>query len=71
MFPDKDSQLVVNLGYQLDKNKLFLMIIKTLFKRCYSINSALRLDCLQRNVMHYIIAFRNYSLTKRKIERIN
>ena len=52
MFYDKDSKLVVNLDYQLEKKNLALMIIKTLLKRCYSMNSELRFDCLQRNVMH-------------------
>ena len=29
MFHDNDSELVVNLDYQLDKKELALMIIKT------------------------------------------
>ena len=66
MFHDKDSQLIVNLDYQLDKKKLAVMIIKTLFKRCYSMNSELRLDFLQRHVMHYIIDLTNNSLSKSK-----
>ena len=37
MFDDNDSQLVVNLDYQLDKKELAFMITKTLFIRCYTI----------------------------------
>ena len=71
MFYDKDSKLVVNLDYQLEKKNLALMIIKTLFKRFYSMNSELRLDCLQRHVMHYIIDLTINSLSKSKFEWTN
>ena len=71
MFYDKDSKLVVNLDYQLEKKNLALMIIKTLFKRCYSMNSELRFDCLQRHVMHYFIDLTINSLSKSNFEWTN
>ena len=71
MFYDKDSQLVVNLDYQLEKKYLALMIIKTLFKRCYSMNSELRFDRLQRHVMHYIIDLTINTLYKSNFEWTN
>ena len=71
MFYDKESQLVVNLDYQLEKKNLALMKIKTLFKRCYSMNSEPRFDCLQRHVMHYIIDFTINSLSKSIFEWTN
>ena len=37
MFHDNDSQLVVNLDYQLDKKELAFMKTKALFIRCYTI----------------------------------
>ena len=64
MFHDNDSQLVVNLDYQLDKKELAFMITKTLFIRCYTIKCDLSLDSLQRNIMHYIITFTNHSMSK-------
>ena len=36
MFHDNDSQLVVNLDYQLTKKELAFMITKTLIIRCYT-----------------------------------
>ena len=71
MFYDKESQLVVNLDYQLEKKYLALMIMKTLFKRCYSMNSELRFDCLQRHVMYYIIDLTINSLSKSNFEWTN
>ena len=55
MFYDNDSQLVVNLNYQLVKKELAFMITKTLFMSCYSIKCDLSLDSVQHNIMHYII----------------
>ena len=55
MFHDKDSQLVVNLDYQLVMKELALMITKTMFIRCYSIKCGLSWGTLQHNIMHYII----------------
>ena len=65
MFHDNDSQLVVNLDYQLDRKEHAFMITKTLFRRHYTIKCDLSLDTLQHNMMHYIIALRNHSLTQR------
>ena len=64
MFHDNDSQLGVNLGYQLGEKELVFMISKTLFIRCYSIKCDLSLDNLQHNIMHCIIALTNNSLSK-------
>ena len=61
MFDDNDSQLVVNLDYQLHRKELAFMITKTLFIRCYAIKCDLSLDTLQHNIMHYIIALTNHS----------
>ena len=63
MFHDNDSLLVVNLDYQLVKEKLAFMRTKTLFIQCYSITFDLSLDRLQHNIMHYIIALKNNSLS--------
>ena len=71
MFPDNDSQLVVNLDYQLDKKELVFMITKTLFIGCYTIKYDLSLDTLQHNIMHYIIALTNHSLSQRYFKRTN
>ena len=46
MFHDYDSQLAVNLDYQLDKKEFTLMITKVLFIRCYTIKCDLSLDTL-------------------------
>ena len=62
MFHDNDSQLVVNLDYQLDKKELAFMTTKTLFIRCYTIKCDISLDSLQHNIMHYIIALTNDSI---------
>ena len=64
MFHDNDSQLVVNLGYQLDKKELAFMITKTLFILGYTIKCDLSLDSLQHNIMHYIIALTQNSLSQ-------
>ena len=53
MFDDNDSQLVVNLDYQLDKKELAFMITKTLFIRCYNIKSDICLDATQYNALYY------------------
>ena len=63
MFHNNDSQLVVNLDYQLEQKELAFMITKTLFKRCYTIESDLRLDSVQHNIMHYIISLTNHSMS--------
>ena len=60
MYHDNDSQLVVNLGYQLDKKELAFMIAKTFFIRCYTVKCDLSLDSLQHNMMHYIVALTNH-----------
>ena len=64
MFHDNDSQLVVNLDYQLDKKELAIMITKTLFIRWYSIKCNLSLCSLQQNIMHYITALTQNSFSK-------
>ena len=64
MFHDNDSQLVVNLDYQLDKKELAFMKTKTLFIRCYTINCDLSLDSSQHNIIHYMIALTNYSISQ-------
>ena len=64
MFHDNDIKLVVNLGYLLGEKKFVFMINKTLFIRCYSFKCDLSLDSLQHNIMHFIIALTNNSLSK-------
>ena len=59
MFHDEDSQIVVNLDYQLVRKKLAFMITKTLFILCYSSKCGLSWDSYEHNIMHYIIALRN------------
>ena len=68
MFHDNDSQLVVNLDYQLVKKELAFMITKALFIRCYTINCDLCLDSLQHYIMHYVIALTNHSFYQRNIK---
>ena len=63
MFHDNDSQLVVNLNYKLVKKELAFVIPKTLFISCYSIKCDLSLDSVQHDIMHYIIALTNNSLS--------
>ena len=58
MFHDNDSQLVVNLDYQLDKKEVAFMITKTLFIRYWKIKYDLSLDTLQHNIVHYINCFK-------------
>ena len=71
MFDDNDSQLVVNLDYQLDKKELAFMITKTLFIRCYTIKYDISLDTLQHNIKHYIIALTNHSIFQSYLKRTN
>ena len=59
MFHDNNSQLVVNLNYQLVKKDLAFMITKTLIMSCYSIKCDLSLNSVQHDIMHYIIALKN------------
>ena len=69
MFHDNDSQLVVYLGYQLDKKELAFMITKALSIRCYTIKFDLSLESLQHNIMHYIIALTHNSLSQSNFKR--
>ena len=71
MFHDNDSQLVVNLDYQLDKKELAFMITKRLFIRWYTIKYDICLDTLQHNIMHYIIALTNHSIFQSYFKRTN
>ena len=71
MFHDNDSQLVVNFDYQLDWKDLDILITKTLFIGCYTIKCDLNLDTLQHNIMYYIIALRNHSISQRYFKRTN
>ena len=71
MFYDYDSQLVVNLYNQLDKKELAFIKTKTMFIRCYTIKCDLSLDSLQHNIMHYIIALTNYSISQSNFKRTN
>ena len=71
MFHDNDSKLVVNLDYQLVKKQLAIMITKTLFIGCYCIIFDLSLDSVQHNIMHYIIALTNNSLSQSDFKRTN
>ena len=71
MFHDNDSQLVVNLDYQLDKKELAFMITKTFFVRCYTIKSDLCLCSLQHNIMHYNIAMTHILLSLSNIKLRN
>ena len=68
MFHVNDSQLVVNLDYQLGKKELAIMITKTLFIRWYSIKCDISLCSLQHNVMHYITALTHNSLSQSNIK---
>ena len=71
MFHDNDSQLVVNLNYQLVKKEVAFIITKTLFMTCYSIKFDISLDSVQHNIMHYIIALTNNSLSQSNFKRTN
>ena len=64
MFHDNDSQLVVNLDYQLDKKELDFMITKTLYIRCYSIKCDLSSYSLQHNILQYMIALKIFQHPK-------
>ena len=65
MFHNNDSQLVVNLEYQINRKELDFMITKTLFIRCHIVQCDLSLNTLQHNKLHYIIALRNHSHSQR------
>ena len=69
MFHDNDSQLVVNLDYQLTKKELAFMITKTLYIRCNTIKCDLSLCSFQQNIMHYIIALTHHSLSQSNFKR--
>ena len=71
MVHDNNSQLFVNLEYQLDKKELAFMITKTLFIRCYTIKCDLSLDSLQHNIMDYIIALTNNSISQSNFKKTN
>ena len=71
MFHDNDSQLVVNLDYQLVKKELAFMITKTLFMCCYFLKCDQSFDSLQQNIMHYIIALTNHSFSQSNFKRTN
>ena len=71
MFHDNDSKLVVNLNYQLVKKELAFMITKTLFMSCYYSICDLSLFDVQHNIMHYIIALTNNSLSQSNFKRTN
>ena len=71
MFHDNDSQLVVNLDYQLDKKELAFMKTKALFIRCYTIKCDLSLDSVKHSIMHYIIALTSHLISHRIIKRTN
>ena len=71
MFHDNDSQLVVNLSYKLVRKELAFKITTSLFMPCYSIKCDLSLDSVQHNIMHYIIALTNNSLSKSNFKRTN
>ena len=71
MFHDNDSKLLVNLDYELDKKELAFMITKTLIIRCYTIKCDLSLDRLQHNIMQYMIALTNDSISQSNIKRTN
>ena len=71
MFHDNDSQIFVNLNYKLVKKELAFMITKTLFISCYSIKCDLNLNSVQHNIMHYIIALTNNSLSQSNFKRTN
>ena len=64
MYHDNDSQLDVNLDYQMAKKELAFMITKTLSIRCYTIKFDLSLDNLKHNIMQYIIALTHNSLSQ-------
>ena len=64
MFHDNDRQLFANLDKLFVKKELAFMITKTLFISWESNIFDIRLDSLQHNIMHYIIALTNNSLSK-------
>ena len=71
MFPDNDSQLVVNLDYQMVLKEIAFMITKTLFIRCCTIICDLSLDSLEHNKMLYIISLKNHSISQSNFKRPN
>ena len=71
MFHDNDKQLVVNLDYEFRQERTSFMITKTLFIRCYTIECDLSLNSVQHNIMQYIIALTNNSLSQSSFKRTN
>ena len=71
MFHDNDSQLVVNLDYKLNKKELAFMITKILFIGCYTIKCDLCLESLQCNIMQYMNALTEHSISHKNIKRTN
>ena len=61
----------IKTSNQLVKKELAFMITKTLFIRYYTIKCDLSLDSLQHNIMHYIIALTNNSLSQGNLKRTN
>ena len=70
MFHVNDRQLVVNLDYEFRQERACFMITKTLFLRCYTINCDLTLNSVQHNIMHYIIALTNNSLSQSNLNEL-
>ena len=71
MFHDNDKTLVVNLDYQLVEKESAFIIPKALFIRCYSNKYDQIWDNLQHNIMHYITALTNHSLSQSYFKRTN
>ena len=71
MFHDNDSQIVVNINNKLVKKELAFMITTSLYMPCYSINCERSLNSVQHNIMHYIIALTNNSLSQSNFKRTN
>ena len=71
MFHENDNHFVVNLDYQLDMKELGFMKIKTLSIRCYTIKYDLSLYSLQHNIMHYMIALTQNTLSQSNFKRSN
>ena len=71
MFHDNDSQLVVNLDYQMVLKELAFMITKTLSIQCFTIICDVSLDSLEHNKIHYIISLKNHSIFQSNFKRTN
>ena len=69
MFLDNNKQLSVHLDYKLVKIELAFMITKASFIRSFKCD--LSLVSVQHNIMHYIIAFTNNSLSQSNFKRTN